>query len=87
MLQGLGFLVGATVMDVKVATTLASVIILAFMLTGGFYLQVRRKQQATTASTQSRQSPGAIIVIVSLSSDASPVSHTWSYMVTEPVIS
>ena len=39
-MQGLGFLIGATVMDVKLSTTLASVVLLTFMLTGGYYLQV-----------------------------------------------
>eukprot|EP00245_Coleochaete_scutata_P013921 TRINITY_DN5791_c0_g1_i1.p1 TRINITY_DN5791_c0_g1~~TRINITY_DN5791_c0_g1_i1.p1 ORF type:complete len:163 (+),score=31.49 TRINITY_DN5791_c0_g1_i1:30-491(+) len=37
--QGLGFLIGAAVMDVKKATTFASVILLTFMLAGGYYLQ------------------------------------------------
>lgn len=37
--QGLGFLLGAAFMDVKKATTLASVLILAFMLAGGYYIQ------------------------------------------------
>jgi len=37
--QGLGFLIGATLMEVKKATTLASIIMLAFMLTGGFFVQ------------------------------------------------
>lgn len=37
--QGLGFLIGATLMEVKQATTLASIVMLAFMLTGGFFVQ------------------------------------------------
>lgn len=37
--QGLGFLIGAALMEVKQATTLASIIMLAFMLTGGFFVQ------------------------------------------------
>eukprot|EP00897_Mesotaenium_endlicherianum_P001659 jgi/Mesen1/1520/ME000132S00455 len=37
--QGLGFLLGAAIMDVKKATTFASIIILTFMLAGGYYLQ------------------------------------------------
>ncbi|CAI5481441.1 unnamed protein product [Closterium sp. Yama58-4] len=37
--QGCGLCLGAAVMDVKVATTLASVLLLTFMLAGGYYLQ------------------------------------------------
>jgi len=37
--QGLGFLIGAVLMDVKQATTLASIVMLSFMLTGGFFVQ------------------------------------------------
>jgi hypothetical protein len=37
--QSLGLLVGATVMDLKKATTLASVIMLAFLLTGGYFVR------------------------------------------------
>ncbi|CAI5537048.1 unnamed protein product [Closterium sp. Naga37s-1] len=37
--QGCGLFLGAAVMDVKVATTLASVLLLTFMLAGGYYLQ------------------------------------------------
>lgn len=37
--QGLGFLIGAVMMDVKKATTLASIVMLAFMLTAGFFVQ------------------------------------------------
>ncbi|CAM6047793.1 unnamed protein product [Sphagnum compactum] len=37
--QGLGFLLGAAMMDVKKASTLASIIMLTFMLTGGFFVQ------------------------------------------------
>lgn len=37
--QGLGFLIGAVMMDVKQATTLASIVMLSFMLTGGFFVQ------------------------------------------------
>jgi hypothetical protein len=40
-LQGLGFLLGAAMMDVKKASTLASIIMLTFMLTGGFFVQVQ----------------------------------------------
>ena len=39
LLQGLGFLIGAALMEVKQATTLASIIMLSFMLTGGFFVQ------------------------------------------------
>eukprot|EP00249_Psilotum_nudum_P014605 c24911_g1_i1 orf=624-3056(-) len=37
--QSLGLLIGAAVMDVKKATTLSSVLIVTFMLTGGFFLR------------------------------------------------
>lgn len=37
--QGCGFLIGALVMDVKKGTTIASVVLLTFMLCGGYYLQ------------------------------------------------
>ncbi|WVY99419.1 hypothetical protein V8G54_025489 [Vigna mungo] len=37
--QGLGLALGASVMDQKAATTLASVIMLSFLLAGGFYVQ------------------------------------------------
>ncbi|XP_010911944.2 ABC transporter G family member 22 isoform X2 [Elaeis guineensis] len=37
--QGLGLAIGAALMDVKKATTLASVIIMTFMLAGGFFVQ------------------------------------------------
>ncbi|KAL2331465.1 hypothetical protein Fmac_019046 [Flemingia macrophylla] len=37
--QGLGLALGASVMDQKAATTLASVIMLCFLLAGGFYVQ------------------------------------------------
>ncbi len=41
LLQGLGFFLGAAMMDVKKASTLASIIMLTFMLTGGFFVQVQ----------------------------------------------
>lgn len=37
--QGLGLFIGAMMMDVQKATTFASVVVLAFMLTGGFFVQ------------------------------------------------
>lgn len=37
--QGVGFCIGAAMMDVQKATTLASVIVLAFMLAGGYFVQ------------------------------------------------
>ncbi|KAI4333706.1 hypothetical protein L6164_018479 [Bauhinia variegata] len=37
--QGLGLAIGAIVMDQKTATTLASVMMLTFLLAGGFYVQ------------------------------------------------
>ncbi|GAB4844815.1 ABC transporter G member 25 [Ancistrocladus abbreviatus] len=37
--QGLGLAVGAIIMDAKKASTLVTVIMLAFVLTGGFYVQ------------------------------------------------
>lgn len=38
--QGLGLTIGAAFMDVKKATTLASIVVMAFMLAGGFFVQV-----------------------------------------------
>lgn len=40
-LQGLGLAIGATLMDIKKATTLASVTVMTFMLAGGFFVKVR----------------------------------------------
>uniref|UniRef100_A0A5B7BG54 Putative ABC transporter G family member 22-like n=1 Tax=Davidia involucrata TaxID=16924 RepID=A0A5B7BG54_DAVIN len=37
--QGLGLTIGAAFMDVKKATTLASIIVMTFMLSGGFFIQ------------------------------------------------
>lgn len=37
--QGLGLAIGASLMDVKKATTLASVTVMTFMLAGGFFVQ------------------------------------------------
>ncbi|KAK6940008.1 ABC transporter family G domain [Dillenia turbinata] len=37
--QGLGLSIGAAFMDVKKATTFASILIMAFMLSGGFFIQ------------------------------------------------
>ncbi|XP_043719161.1 ABC transporter G family member 22-like isoform X2 [Telopea speciosissima] len=37
--QGLGLAIGAAFMDVKKATTVASVIVMTFMLSGGFFVQ------------------------------------------------
>ncbi|XP_073149879.1 ABC transporter G family member 22-like isoform X5 [Henckelia pumila] len=37
--QGLGLAIGATLMDMKRATTLASVTVMTFMLAGGFFVQ------------------------------------------------
>lgn len=38
--QGLGLAIGATLMDLKRATTLASVTVMTFMLAGGFFVNV-----------------------------------------------
>jgi hypothetical protein len=40
-MQGLGLAIGATLMDLKRATTLASVTVMTFMLAGGFFVQVK----------------------------------------------
>ncbi|KAH7373105.1 hypothetical protein KP509_17G037500 [Ceratopteris richardii] len=37
--QGVGFCIGAAIMDVQKASTFASVIVLAFMLAGGYFVQ------------------------------------------------
>lgn len=53
-MQGLGQTISAAFLDVKKATTLASVIVMTFMLTGGFFSQVsfltshHLKSQSTT---------------------------------------
>ena len=39
-MQGLGLAIGASLMDLKRATTLASVTVMTFMLAGGFFVQV-----------------------------------------------
>lgn len=39
MIQGLGLAIGAAFMNVKKATTLASITMLTFMLAGGFFVQ------------------------------------------------
>lgn len=38
--QGLGLAIGATLLDIKKATTLASVTVMTFMLAGGFFVKV-----------------------------------------------
>ncbi|MQL99749.1 hypothetical protein Taro_032477 [Colocasia esculenta] len=38
--QGLGLAIGAALMDVKKATTLASLVVMTFMLAGGFFVQL-----------------------------------------------
>lgn len=38
--QGLGLAIGASLMDLKRATTLASVTVMTFMLAGGFFVKV-----------------------------------------------
>ncbi|KAK6126512.1 hypothetical protein DH2020_039746 [Rehmannia glutinosa] len=40
--QGLGLAIGATLMDLKRATTLASVTVMTFMLAGGFFVKVTK---------------------------------------------
>lgn len=42
-MQGLGLAIGATLMDLKKATTLASVTVMTFMLAGGFFVKVSMK--------------------------------------------
>ncbi|XP_011047135.1 PREDICTED: ABC transporter G family member 22-like isoform X3 [Populus euphratica] len=39
--QGLGLAIGATLMDLKRATTLASVTVMTFMLAGGYFVKIR----------------------------------------------
>lgn len=41
MVQGLGLAIGATLMDLKKATTLASVTVMTFMLAGGYFVKVK----------------------------------------------
>jgi hypothetical protein len=41
IMQGLGLAIGASLLDIKKATTLASVTVMTFMLAGGFFVKVR----------------------------------------------
>ena len=41
--QGLGLAIGATLMDLKRATTLASVTVMTFMLAGGYFVKVGKQ--------------------------------------------
>ncbi|KAK1383828.1 hypothetical protein POM88_021563 [Heracleum sosnowskyi] len=43
--QGLGIAIGATLMDLKKATTLGSVTVMTFMLAGGYFVKVSRVQK------------------------------------------
>lgn len=43
--QGLGLAIGALMMDVKKATTLASVTVMTFMLAGGFFVKVSNEEK------------------------------------------
>lgn len=43
--QGLGLAIGASLMDIKKATTLASVTVMTFMLAGGFFVKVNTNFQ------------------------------------------
>lgn len=43
--QGFGLAIGASLMDLKKATTLASVTVMTFMLAGGFFVTVRTSLQ------------------------------------------
>lgn len=42
--QGLGLAIGATLLDIKKATTLASVTVMTFMLAGGFFVKVSTRK-------------------------------------------
>lgn len=42
-MQGLGLIIGTAFMDVKKAKTLASVVLMTFMLSVGFFIRVKRK--------------------------------------------
>lgn len=42
-MQGLGLAIGASLMDLKKATTLASVTVMTFMLAGGYFVKVSHK--------------------------------------------
>ena len=51
-MQGLGLAIGATLLDIKKATTLASVTVMTFMLAGGFFVKVRASTVCTYLLTQ-----------------------------------
>ena len=42
-MQGLGLIIGVAFMDVKKAKILASIVLMTSMLSGGFFIHVRRK--------------------------------------------
>lgn len=44
-MQGLGLAIGATLLDIKKATTLASVTVMTFMLAGGFFVKVSTRKR------------------------------------------
>jgi hypothetical protein len=47
-MQGLGLAIGATLLDIKKATTLASVTVMTFMLAGGFFVKVSKHRHSLT---------------------------------------
>lgn len=47
--------IGAAMMDVKKATTLASITLMTFMLSGGFFIQVRWPKTYETHPTETEQ--------------------------------
>jgi len=56
--QGLGLAIGATLMDLKRATTLASVTVMTFMLAGGFFVQVNKHSSSVSISNKTSNPSG-----------------------------
>lgn len=51
--QSMGLLLGAAVMNPKTAQTIASVLMLAFMLVGGYYVRVSGSHRSASAEVWS----------------------------------
>lgn len=52
--QGLGLAIGASLMDLKRATTLASVTVMTFMLAGGYFVKVRKQAPLSIRTSRMR---------------------------------
>ena len=50
MAQGFGMLLGTVTMNAKTAQTIASIVVLAFILTGGYFVRGERAHRCDTLS-------------------------------------